>query len=100
VHAIAIDVENVGALPIEIEIRERVPVARDDDDDVEIVVGKVEPAWERWTPDPSAPKHERLRGGFRWRVAVPASQKKLVRATYEIKIAGKHELVGGNRREP
>jgi len=31
---------------------------------------------------------------------VPASQKKLVRATYEIKIAGKHELVGGNRREP
>jgi hypothetical protein len=99
VHAIAIDVENLGARPIDIEIRERVPVAREDDDDVEIVVGKIDPAWERWTPDPSAPKDERLRGGYRWRLAVPASQKKVVRVTYEIKIAGKHELVGGNRRE-
>ncbi|MEO8842342.1 MAG: DUF4139 domain-containing protein [Kofleriaceae bacterium] len=99
VHEISIDVENLGQRPVDVEIRERVPVARDDDDDVEITLGKIDPAWERWTPDPSAPKDERLRGGYRWRVALAASAKQSVRVAYEIKIAGKHELVGGNRRE-
>jgi hypothetical protein len=99
VHEISIDVENLGKRPVDVEVRERVPVAREDDDDVEITVGKIEPTWERWTPDPSAPKDERLRGGYRWRVVVPASAKKSVRVAYEIKIAGKHEIVGGNRRE-
>jgi uncharacterized protein (TIGR02231 family) len=99
VHDISIDVENLGKRPVDVEVRERVPVAREDDDDVEITLGKIEPTWERWTPDPSAPKDERLRGGYRWRVALPASAKKRVRVAYEIKIAGKHELVGGNRRE-
>ena len=32
--------------------------------------------------------------------ALAPAHKKTLRATYEIKIAGKHELVGGNRREP
>lgn len=100
VHAVTIDVENLGARLVEVEVRDRVPVTRDGDDDVEVTVTKVEPAWERWTPDPSAPSAERLRGAYRWRVSVPPAQKKTVRATYEIKIAGKHELVGGNRREP
>jgi hypothetical protein len=99
VHDISIGIENLGKRPVDVEVRERVPVAREDDDDVEVTLGKIEPAWERWTPDPSAPKDERLRGGYRWRVALPASAKKTVRVAYEIKIAGKHELVGGNRRE-
>lgn len=99
VHEISIDVENLGKRPVDVEVRERVPVARENDDDVEITVGKIDPAWERWTPDPSAPKDERLRGGYRWRIAVPASTKQTVRVAYEIKIAGKHEIVGGNRRE-
>ena len=99
VHAIAIDVENLGARAVEVEVRERVPVADDNDDDIEVAIGKVDPAWERWTPDPTAPKDERLRGGHRWKVSLAPATKKTLRATYEIKIAGKHELVGGNRRE-
>ncbi|HEY0255167.1 MAG TPA: DUF4139 domain-containing protein, partial [Kofleriaceae bacterium] len=100
IHAVSIDVENLGTRPVEVEVRERIPVARDGDDDVEITTTKIDPAWERWTPDPNAPSAQRLRGAYRWRVAVPPSQKKTLRATYEIKIAGKQELVGGNRREP
>ena len=100
VHAIAVDVENLGTRSVDVEVRERVPVADANDDDIEVTLGKIEPAWERWTPDPSAPKDYRLRGGYRWKIAVPPAAKKTVRATYEIKIAGKHELVGGNRREP
>ena len=98
-HAITIEIENLSARPIELEVRERIPVAREGDDDVEVAIGKIEPPWERWTPDPGAPRDLRLRGGYRWKVAVPASTKRTLRAAYEVKIAGKHELIGGNRRE-
>jgi hypothetical protein len=100
VHAITIDVENLAPRPIELEIRERVPVTREGDDDVEVSLGKVDPPWERYTPDTEAPRDARLRGGYRWQLKVPATTKQLLRAGYEVKIAGKHELVGGNRREP
>ena len=99
IHAIAIDVENLSGRAIELEVRERMPVKREGDDEVEIIPGKVEPPWERWTPDPGAPRAQRLRGGYRWKLAVPAGAKKTLKAGYEIKIAGKLELVGGNRRE-
>ena len=98
-HAITIDVENLSTKAIDLEVRERIPVTRDGDDDVEVILGKVEPAWERWTPDPGAPRDLRLRGGHRWKLAVPATSKRTLRAAYEVKIAGKHELIGGNRRE-
>jgi hypothetical protein len=100
IHAITIDVENLSTRAIELEVRERVPVVREGDDDVEIVLGRVEPAWERWTPDAEGPRERRLRGGHRWRLSIPPAQKRTLRAGYEVKISGKHELVGGNRREP
>jgi uncharacterized protein (TIGR02231 family) len=98
-HAIKIDVDNLSDRAIELEVRERVPVTREGDDDVEVTVARVEPAWERWTPDPEAPRERRLRGGYRWRLSVPAGGKRVLRAAYDVKIAGKLELVGGNRRE-
>jgi uncharacterized protein (TIGR02231 family) len=98
-HAISIDVDNLSARAIELEVRERIPVVRDGDAEVEVTLARVEPAWEKWTPDPDAPADARLRGGYRWRVPVPAGGKKTLRAGYEIKIASKLELVGGNRRE-
>jgi hypothetical protein len=98
-HAIQIDVENLSDRAIDLEVRERVPVTRDGDDDIEVAIGRVEPAWQRFTPDAAAPGAARLRGGYCWRVAVPAGTKRALRATYEVRIAGKHELVGGNRRE-
>jgi hypothetical protein len=99
-HAISIDIENLTGKPIELEVRERVPVTREDDDDIEVSLGKIEPPWERYTPDTDAPREARLRGGYRWQLTIPAATKRLLRAGYEVKIAGKHELVGGNRREP
>ena len=59
VHAVTIDVENLSPRPIDIEVRERIPVTREGDDDVEVTLGKVEPAWERWTPDADAPRESR-----------------------------------------
>src|SRR5262249_47696749 len=80
IHAVSIDVENLSARPIDLEVRERVPVTREGDDDVEVALGKVEPAWERWTPDPDAPRDERMRGGYRWKLALAAKAKQLLRA--------------------
>lgn len=99
VHAITIDVDNLSSRAIELEVRERIPVTREGDDDVEVTLGKVEPAWERWTPDPHAPRDQRLRGGHRWKVSVAAGAKRTLRAAYEVKIASKLEVIGGNRRE-
>jgi uncharacterized protein (TIGR02231 family) len=98
-HAVTVDVDNVSAQPIELEVRERIPVTQEGDDDIEVAVGRVEPAWEAWKPDADGPHAARLRGGYRWRLAVPAGAKKTLRASYEIKIPSKAELVGGNRRE-
>jgi len=100
IHAITIDVDNLSGRAIDLEVRERLPVKREGDDEVEILPGKVDPPWERWTPDAGAPREQRLRGGHRWKLTLPAGAKKQLEARYEIKIAGKLELVGGNRREP
>ncbi|HTL32808.1 MAG TPA: mucoidy inhibitor MuiA family protein [Kofleriaceae bacterium] len=100
IHAITIDVENLSPRPIEIEVRERVPVTREGEDEIEVTLGKVEPSWDRYTPDADAPDDERLRGGYRWKLDLPASSKKLLRAGYQVEIKAKLELIGGNRREP
>ncbi len=99
VHAITIDIENLSPRPIDLEIRERIPVTREGDDDIEVTIGKVEPAWESWTADPEAPRDRRMRGGHRWRFALAAGTRRTVRASYEVRIPSKSELVGGNRRE-
>jgi hypothetical protein len=99
-HEVEIDVENVGARPVDVEVRERVPVrAVEEDDDVEIGVDRVTPAWEPWEPEPESPGEPRLRGGHRWRVPLGAGEKKSLALAYHVKIAAKHELVGGNRRD-
>ena len=98
-HAIKIDIDNLSDRAIDLEVRERLPVTRDAEDEIEVVVGRVEPAWDRLVPDPAWPRELRLRGGYRWRLAVPAGAQRALRAAYEVRISGKHELVGGNRRE-
>ncbi len=99
-HTITVDVENLSPRAIDLEVRERVPVTREGDDDIKVKLAKIDPAWERWTPDADTPQHARLRGTYRWRVEVAPRAKKQLRAGYEVEIAGKNELVGGNRREP
>jgi len=97
-HGIEIELANNGASAARVEVRERVPVRREEDDDVEVEVGPAEPAWEEWEPEPE-PHAARLRGGYRWRVDLPAGAKQRLEAQYTVSIASKHELVGGNRRE-
>lgn len=98
-HEVAIDVENLGPRPIHLEVRERVPIPIAGTDDVEVEIDRVSPAWEAWRPEPG-PGAAPLKGGHRWRVEVGARAKLGLRVDYHVRISQKHELVGGNRREP
>ncbi len=93
-HTLEIDLENHTSREVRVEVRERIPVARDGDDDVEVKVESVEPAWEPWEPTGQS-----LEGGHRWIVSLAPSAKRSLRATYVVRISAKHELVGGNRRD-
>jgi hypothetical protein len=98
-HHITVEIRNNLPRPAPIEVRERVPVTIENDDDVEVKLGQVSPAWEEWTPDKDSPGEAELKGGRRWRITVPAAGKQELRADYDVKISAKQELVGGNRRE-
>jgi hypothetical protein len=92
-HEIDIDIHNGSSAPIDLEVRERVPIKREDDKEVEIVVEAVEPAWKEYSQE------QTLSGGYRWLLAVDPGQKRKLYAKYVVKLSSKQELVGGNRRE-
>ena len=93
-HALAIEVRNNLATAARVEVRERLPVAPEDRDDVAVVAGEVAPPWEPYDPDDYA-----LRGGHRWVVTVPPGATQALAAAYTVRLSAKHELAGGNRRE-
>lgn len=96
---IRLEAINHRSRPIALEIRERVPVLREDEDDIKVELGAVSPAWEAFRSGEEELGNPRLRGGFRWRLDLGAGEKTELKASYSIKISSKHELVGGNRRE-
>ncbi|MGF1466821.1 MAG: DUF4139 domain-containing protein [Sandaracinaceae bacterium] len=94
-HEVHVEVANRLRRPIDLEVRERIPVVPEHEDDIEIHEGPVSPPWQAWDPE----HRDDLEGGRRWRITVPAGEVIALTAAYEIRIAAKHELVGGNRRE-
>ncbi len=98
-HQIHVELRSNLSQPAPIEVRERIPVAREEDDDVQVSVQAVRPAWEEWRQDQARPSEASLRGGYRWRVNLAAGAREELRADYDIRIPAKQELAGGNRRE-
>ncbi len=93
-HQLHIELRNLLPTVAKVEVRERVPVAREDDDQIEISTRDVQPPWVPWE-QPKAP----LRGAYRWQIEIEPGAVRQLRATYVVSIASKHELAGGNRRE-
>ena len=98
IHEVTIDVEHLGGPAAALEVRERVPIPAPDTDEVEVTIDEVVPGWEPWRPEPAAGVAA-LRGGHRWRLALAPGERRSLRVAYAIKIASKHELIGGNRRD-
>lgn len=93
-HEITIEVANRRALPVNVEVQERVPTLREREDEIQLDLAAVDPPWAAFEPEEYP-----LKGGHRWQVQVPAGQQKKLRVVYIVKISAKKELVGGNRRE-
>lgn len=77
-----------------LEVRERIPVLREDEDDIEVRVVKCEPQWSRYKN-----QDDTLRGGYEWKIPLARGEKHVLGASYTIKISSKNELAGGNRRD-
>jgi len=98
-HKIVIEVANEGAHPISLEVRERVPVAAADEDDIKLEVKSVSPEWTAMDKKELAAGEVPTKGSYRWQLSLAEGQRTELSATYEIKLPSKYELSGGNRRE-
>mgnify|MGYP001387705106 CR=1 FL=1 len=94
-HRIEISVASRLSAPVEVEVRELVPIKADDDQAVGIVEEGVAPAWEKLPrqEDGSEPK-----GGRRWRLSLAPGQEQKLTGGFRLDIDAKQELSGGNRR--
>lgn len=94
-HRVEIEVASRLPKPVRVEVRERVPVKDESEEGVTVAVTKVDPGWDDFDQN----EVSRIKGGKRWLFSLaPGEQRKLVFG-YDIRIEGKRELVGGNRRE-
>jgi len=98
-HQVHIELRSHLGHPARIEVRERIPVAREGDNDIHVAVQAVEPGWEVWEQEPIRPSEPHLRGGYCWRVTLGGGARQELRVDYDIRIPAKQELQGGNRRE-
>jgi hypothetical protein len=95
VHDVDIDIVNHLGRAIEIEVRERVPVAGQNAE-VQVNERDVTPAWEPWDQQE---RGEVIKGGRRWRVTVDGGGSTTLRARYALRLFSNAEVQGGNRRE-
>jgi uncharacterized protein (TIGR02231 family) len=94
-HKIKIDITNLLPREAKIEVRERLPIPQEGAK-VDVQINQVTPAWEQYKQkERSAP----IRGGYRWRVEVPAKEQETLEVDYTVKTFVDSELIGGNRRE-
>jgi len=93
-HTIRIEVVHHLKETVQLEVRQRIPVAHDGDEQVEIVTRDVDPEWQAFQQGCRP-----IRGGYRWKLALPPGTEQTLRASYVVQIPSKHEIVGGNRRK-
>jgi hypothetical protein len=98
-HELKIDLVSHLTQPVQIEVRERIPVLREGEDQAKLSLAQVTPEWEALKPEHLRPGEEGLRGGYRWVVSVEPGKPRQLKAMYVVQISAKNELSGGNRRE-
>jgi hypothetical protein len=94
-HQIKIDIANRLPREARIEVRERLPIPSEDAK-VDVQIGQVSPEWEKYEQEERGTP---IKGGYRWRLQVPAREEKTLSVDYTIKTFVDSELIGGNRRE-
>ena len=95
VHDIDVDIVNHLQRPIDIEVRERVPVPAPQAE-VQVEERDVTPTWEAWD---QMERGEIIEGGRRWQIVVDAGAQQTLKARYVLRLFSNAEIQGGNRRE-
>ncbi len=93
-HGIDIEVANHLDEPAAIEVRERLPISREGDEEITVELTKVEPPWRDFEQQRRA-----IDGAYCWRLTTPPGKKEQLKLCYRVSLAAKQELIGGNRRE-
>ncbi len=93
-HAVSIEIGSSLGRAVRVDVIDRVPVT--DEKDIDITLTSTQPRPETYD---QADLGEPVRGGLRFRVDVPAGGRARVEFAYRVKLPGKSEVVGGNRRE-
>ncbi|MET7656985.1 DUF4139 domain-containing protein [Streptomyces sp. NPDC005486] len=91
-HRIHVELANLLAGPVTVEVRERVPVTSDADIRIDERADWTAPSQDGAGPEHHAP------GTRIWRVDLPAGATTALDGGYEIRIASAKSLAGGNRR--
>ncbi len=94
-HRVEIEIASRLSAPCDVEVRERVPIVREGDKDVELAVPAAAPPWEEFDQAQTG----LIKGGRRWRFSLKPGESQTLAFSYSVKIDAKNELVGGNRRE-
>ncbi len=98
-HEIKIDVISHLPQPATIEIRERIPILKEEEDQAKLTVTSVTPDWQELKPELLGPEEQNLKGAYRWTIQAAPGKSQQLRATYVVQISAKNEISGGNRRE-
>jgi hypothetical protein len=93
-NEIRVEITNHLAESAELEVRERLPTAREGDEEIEVEVLETQPPWEPWEQ-----KRSPIPGSHRWRLRLEAGARQTLSARYAIRLSSKKQLRGGNRRE-
>ena len=93
-HEVNVEIRSHMSRPASIEVRERVPVPRQDDRDVSVDLSEVRPPWQELEQE-----QQPLRGGHRWTVELAPGELRTLWTRYVVRLSAKDQLVGGNRRE-
>ncbi len=99
VHTIDIKLVNHLSETAEVEVRERIPVTREKEENIKTAVRKVEPSWEPFEQRELPPSGSPLKGGYAWTVLLDPGEEKRLFVEYAVTVPAKEQLVGGNRRE-
>jgi hypothetical protein len=94
-HRIQIDIANRLPREAQIEVRERLPIP-DENAKVEVQIAQVSPNWEKYK---QVEREAPIKGGYSWKVEVPAREQKTLSVDYTVKTFVDSEIIGGNRRE-
>ncbi|MCA9795809.1 MAG: DUF4139 domain-containing protein, partial [Candidatus Eremiobacteraeota bacterium] len=90
-HSLHLEVANRTNRELTLEVRERLPVTREGEKEIQVIEGEVEPAWEPLPDGQPGQRH--------WVVRLAKAEERVLRANYRIDLSSKLELAGGNRRE-